>query len=375
MLICALTLPLSAQITNGGFESGLGGWTVADQIGSDGTFTTQSGTTSPVNGFTVPAPPQGTASAMSDAEGPGSHVLYQDFVVPAGAGPFSILFSLYIRNAEGAGDFFVPSLTTLDFSTPSLNQQARVDIITTTADPFSIAPADVLQNLYATDPGDPLTSGYTTQVADVTALFLAHAGETLRLRFAEVDNVSPMNLGVDNVALVVGAVSTSSATKTVSGTFVPGGNVTYTVVLTNGVLAQANNPGNEFVDVLPPQLTLSSANATSGTAVGTIATNTVTWNGAIPANGTVTITINATINSVSSGTLISNQGTSSYDSDGNGTNDATALTDDPSAGGASDPTTFTVGAAPAAVAVPALDPIALMLVALSLAAVAVIRVR
>ena len=40
-------------ISNGGFESGLTSWTKADQLGSDGTFSSQSGTLSPVNGDPV----------------------------------------------------------------------------------------------------------------------------------------------------------------------------------------------------------------------------------------------------------------------------------------------------------------------------------
>jgi len=43
---------------------------------------------------------------------------------------------------------------------------------------------------------------------------------------------------------------------------------TYTVVLSNSsTFAQQDNPGNEFIDVLPAGLTLVSASATSGTAV------------------------------------------------------------------------------------------------------------
>jgi hypothetical protein len=81
---------------------------------------------------------------MTDSLGPGSHVLYEDFVVPNSitVGYF-ITFSLYINNGHGAGAFFAPAF--LDFSTPALNQQARVDIIKPSASVFSVAAADVLQ--------------------------------------------------------------------------------------------------------------------------------------------------------------------------------------------------------------------------------------
>ena len=58
-------------------------------------------------------------------------------------------------------------------------------------------------------------------------------------------------------AAAPGAVVTG--TKTVSGTFTAGGTVTYTVTLTNtGGGAQADNPGNEFTDVLPASLPWSA---------------------------------------------------------------------------------------------------------------------
>ncbi len=205
-LVCALSTPAQAAlITNGGFESGLSSWTRVDQVGGDGTFSVQTGTLSPVNLFTVPAPLGGIRAAMTDTQGPGSHVLYQDVVVPTGLiGPYVVSFSLFINNNNGAGNFFAPA--SLDFATPTLNQQARVDLVKTSANPFSVAAADVLQNLYQTAPGNPLISGYTSFERDVTALLQANQGQTLRLRFAEVDNVAPFNLGVDNVDFTAAAI-------------------------------------------------------------------------------------------------------------------------------------------------------------------------
>jgi len=135
------------------------------------------------------------------------------------------------------------------------------------------------------------------------------------------------------------------ATKTVAGTYKVGNNVTYTVTLTNSSGAnQGNNTGNEFTDVLPAGLTLVSASvpAGNGTALATPATNTVTWNGSIAPGGSVPITINATIKPGTQGTLISSQGTVSFDSDGNNTNDATIPTDDPATPDPNDATRFIV---------------------------------
>ena len=186
-------------ITNGGFESGFAGWTRADQVGSTGSYFIQSGPSSPVNGLPVQAPPQGVQAAMTDAAGPGSHVLYQDFAVPASVPQATVQFLLLINNTATA--FTTP--TTLDFSTPALNQQARVDLMTTAADPFSVAAADILQNLFQTAVGSPLTTPYTAFSIDITAVLAAHAGGTVRLRFAETDNVNIFNLGVDGVSVAV----------------------------------------------------------------------------------------------------------------------------------------------------------------------------
>jgi hypothetical protein len=190
---------IAGLITNGGFESGFSNWTKSDQLGSEGSFMLQTGTTSPVSGDSVPAPPLGTA-AMTDALGPGSHVLLQNFLVPSAVPAATLHFDLFVGNR--AGTFTTPN--TLDFSTPALNQQARVDILLPGADPFSLAAADVLMNVYRTNVGDPAVSGYTHLSFDVTSLLNAHQGAPLTLRFAETDNVFAFQLGIDNVDIDVG---------------------------------------------------------------------------------------------------------------------------------------------------------------------------
>jgi hypothetical protein len=74
----------------------------------------------------------------------------------------------------------------------------------------------------------------------------------------------------------------------------------------------------------------------------------VTWNGSIPAGGSVTITINATIvSTVPPATTITNQASFSYDADVNGTNETSGVTDDPGTQTAGDGTAFAVAAAAA----------------------------
>ena len=137
----------------------------------------------------------------------------------------------------------------------------------------------------------------------------------------------------------------AAATKTVSaGPYEVGNVVTYTVTLTNnGTDGQADNTGNEFIDVLPAGLTLTNATATSGVATFNVNPNEVTWNGTLaPLGGSVTITITATINAGTQGTTITNQGTFNFDGNNDNVNESNVLTDDPGVGGAADPTSFVV---------------------------------
>ncbi len=184
---------------------------------------------------------------------------------------------------------------------------------------------------------------------------------------AGVSDPAAGNNSATDTTTVTGGASVSG-TKTVAGDFTEGGAITYTVVLTNnGNAAQADNPGDEFTDVLPAGLTLVSASATSGAAVANVGTNTVTWNGTLAAGGgSVTITIEAVIEAGTAGQTLSNQGTISFDSDGNGTNDSTAGTDDPAGGGVSDPTELVVGQS--VLAIPVTSPVGLATLALLLVA-------
>jgi uncharacterized repeat protein (TIGR01451 family) len=204
-----------------------------------------------------------------------------------------------------------------------------------------------------------LTVAVSSSVSGGTVL-----SNTATVSSATVDPV-PGNESATATTTVTSSAAVT-ATKTASGQFRPGGLITYTVVLHNaGPGNQADNPGNELTDVLPSSLTLVSASATSGTAVATVATNTVTWNGAIAANGSVTITIQATINSnVPVGTTISNQATFAYDADANGTNESSGVSDDPGAPGSNNPTSLVVSAV---VDIPTLDNLGLLLLSMLLA--------
>lgn len=212
-------------ISNGGFETGLAGWTTLGIDVSPGEFPLepsnlfylQTGTATPISSimggpeadiFTVQAPSHGDFAAMSDQQGPGAAVLFQDFVVPTGVFSATLSFNIYLKN--NAGEFFNPG--TLD---PEVfpNQQARVDVISSTGDPFTTEEEDILMNIFQTCRWDPTEFGYSTVTADLTCLLASHAGETLRLRFATANTEFYFEFAVDNVQLNV----TTTEARTVPG--------------------------------------------------------------------------------------------------------------------------------------------------------------
>ena len=190
---CLLFVPAAgaANIRNGGFEEGnFQGWTVADK--GAGTWFVYSGTTTPGNGFTVDAPPEGTFAAVSDQPAPGAHVLYQTLKLGT-EGAQVLSFNLYYHNF--AEEFCTPS--SLDSTgEEGCNQQYRVDILRKGADPFSVSSNDVLRTLFRTEVGDPLTLGPTPM-----SFKLTHLHGKVILRFAEVDTETFFNASVDDVTL------------------------------------------------------------------------------------------------------------------------------------------------------------------------------
>lgn len=189
-----------------------------------------------------------------------------------------------------------------------------------------------------------LGSGFSANLA-ITVTTPSMAG-TLTNDGTAAATTSDPNTANNAASASVAVISpaTLTATKTASGAFTPVSVVTYTIVLSNSsAYAQIDNPGDEFVDVLPPTLLLAGASASAGTAVADVATNTVRWNGSVPGNGSVTITIQARIQTSAAGQNVTNQGTVYFDADGNGTNESSVLTDDPGVAGAANPTVFAAG--------------------------------
>jgi hypothetical protein len=190
----------AATIVNGGFETGtLAGWTVVDLSGGSGDWFVYTGTSSPLNGFAIAAPPEGTYAATTDQIAPGAYVLYQDVALEAN---FSHTLSFYAYYENQAQTFVTP--TSLEFRVR--NQQYRVDILKPTTPVTSLAPGDVLATAFRTNVGDPLTLAPTPVSIDLSSF----RGTTVRIRFAEVSSLDNFPASVDKVAVTSTALPTTT---------------------------------------------------------------------------------------------------------------------------------------------------------------------
>jgi hypothetical protein len=209
LALAALPRPAGAAnlLLNGNFETGdFTGWTRADLntpagVGTPFAISTP-GTPTSVGAFpTAPNPSGGAFYAVSDSDFPGAHVLIQDFVVPAGTPNVFVSFQMFVNDQSGLGPVVDP--TGLDPTTGGTfndNQHARVDILRGGAGNFSTAAGDVVANLYlGVDNVNTIPNPYTSYFFDLTPQL--GGGGNFRIRFAEVDNISPINVGVDNVNL------------------------------------------------------------------------------------------------------------------------------------------------------------------------------
>ncbi|MGB2840905.1 MAG: hypothetical protein WBC40_00255 [Halobacteriota archaeon] len=167
---------------------------------------------------------------------------------------------------------------------------------------------------------------------------------------------------------------------------VPADIICYTLWINNIGDADSNdNPGNEFEDLIPKNTTYNpgslqindvneSDDITDGIGYDA-ANNTIIWNGNMTAGGSVKIQFCVTVDSnVTAGMVISNQGTVNYDSNGDGTNDATEPTDDPGTEEENDPTNLVLGFIPS-MRVPIMTPIGMIALVGLLSAVAAMSIR
>jgi len=194
----------AATVVNGNFEAGnLSGWNVVSSTGlAEGGWYAYSGPRTPLSfeegGGETPrpfiAPPEGSFAATSDETGPGRHILYQDVALEANATQTLSMYVYYHSEAP----LMTPSPDSLDpGGPPPPNQQYRVDVMKPGAPIDSVNPADILATVFKTAPGGPQQMSPTLFSVDLTPF----AGQTVRLRMAEVDNLFFFNGAVDAVSI------------------------------------------------------------------------------------------------------------------------------------------------------------------------------
>ncbi|HVS62165.1 MAG TPA: hypothetical protein VMT85_01550 [Thermoanaerobaculia bacterium] len=153
----------------------------------------QTGTVSPLGFFQdIPPPSDGRFAALTEQNGPGLHILYQDVTIPPQGATLSC--DLWLFSASDPA-WIVPSPPSFDFR-EIVNQHARVDIVSTST--VTGLGGGVLRNLFQTSPNDPAFIAPFTLRADLSDF----AGERIRLRFAEADTENYLLFAVDNCSIV-----------------------------------------------------------------------------------------------------------------------------------------------------------------------------
>lgn len=216
--LASLLLLLSAAaasaelVVNGGFEANGGtgtstfsNWTVVRENanpGAEGNFFAQTGTRSPTAKLTVMGAPGGSFTAMADQTGPGRTAIYQDISVPS-TGQMWLSLRLFVLNQS---DDFAGGAS-LDFNVVP-NQHARVDVMNPAAALFDTG-IGVLTTAYITQPGDAQLGSYFP----VSINLKSFAGQTVRIRVSEVDNLHGLVVGVDQVSATYVPVNTCAPVR------------------------------------------------------------------------------------------------------------------------------------------------------------------
>jgi hypothetical protein len=147
-------------------------------------------TTGPASGQPVPVPSGGSFWALIDQNSDVTAMLYQNIAIPADRDA-AFTATIYLNNEHT--DFIIAPTIGLMTAGAEANQQFRIEVMDPTSDIDDVG-AGVLQNLYQTMPGDPLSENIT-----VTADLSAFAGQTIRLRFAAAVGEDFFQIGIDSV--------------------------------------------------------------------------------------------------------------------------------------------------------------------------------
>jgi len=182
-------------LVNGDFETGTyAGWTTNVEGGSSGNLQIEAyDGVAPISGLAyAPNALGGDYFSITDQTGPGAYSLTQSFTL-ATSTKVIISFDMFANNWAGA------NINNGRLYTAGSNQNAVVDILTGTAGAFTSNALDIVATLYG--PGSDAIFGTNPWTSYSTTLMLG-AG-TYQIRFAQADNQSYFQQGVDNVSVAV----------------------------------------------------------------------------------------------------------------------------------------------------------------------------
>ncbi len=174
-------------ITNGGFESGLTGWTAASN--GDGNFTANSGTTTPLTFSDTVGAHSGTFYAVSDDfDGSQTQTLTQSFTTPTSFTSAILSFDMFVNDIEGS-------------AFGSSGAGGEVSLLTSTGALIAVLNGPV--DTFESPMGSP--NPYLFYSDDITALL--NANTTYELQFSSADSTGLINVGVDDVSIVTAAAT------------------------------------------------------------------------------------------------------------------------------------------------------------------------
>ena len=178
----------SELVVNGNFETGnFTGWTRLNPGGGGGggnlnnTYI-NNGTYVPVDGDGPHEPYAGNFSTVTDQNGPGSIILFQDIAIPTNAASVVLTWADMIRNQFNT---FVPN------GPGQQPQEYRVEIRNLND--------VILATPYRTEPGDPTITSWQKRSYNLDAF----KGQTIRIVFIEEQFWSFFNLHLDNISIRV----------------------------------------------------------------------------------------------------------------------------------------------------------------------------
>jgi hypothetical protein len=181
VLALAFNANAAQLISNGGFETGLTGWTVTTSAGSGGSWFADTGIATPLTGNPTVGPFSGRGYAVTDQVGPGVNALSQDYTVPVDTTSLTLTFDMFVNDWNSStGTADVEAL----ISAAGGNPVTGVGTVLTTQD---ILVTGGVPNPY---------------VAFNFAIPGYVPGDTYILNFRETDTLANMNVGVDDVSLV-----------------------------------------------------------------------------------------------------------------------------------------------------------------------------